>query len=388
VNWVADELRSLLDETEAAIRRFIIVGQPELTALALFVAHTWAIGAAEFTPYVWVSSAEKRSGKTNLLTVVAVLVRDPLPTVNISEAALFRTLDARPVTLILDEIDTIFTEKPSDTTEGLRGILNAGHRRGAQVQRCVGIGSATEVRGFNVFGAKLLAGIGSHVPETTSDRCIRIRMHRKTPADQVEKCRARAVDQVCLPLRDRWQSIADELEELLRDAVPVMPPELDDRAADIWEALVAIADAAGGAWPETARAATIGLATGDGREDTSVGVQLLAGIRAVLGAAPGVWTIDLLRGLAADLESPFATWVKDGSPESWAPRKLANLLKEFGVKSKTVWIGSESAKGYHAADLRPVFARYLPAEPPGESGSVDGQARGDQIGRASCRERV
>src|SRR5262249_53066356 len=152
---------------------------------------------------------------------------------------LFRKLDAETVTLILDEIDTVFTEKPSESTEGLRAILNAGHRRGTQVQRCVGVGTSQTVRGFDVFGAKLLAGIGSHVPETTSDRCIRIRMHRKTPADHVERCRARAVDRVCLPLHERWESIASDAEALVLDAEPAMPPELDDRAADIWEPLVA-----------------------------------------------------------------------------------------------------------------------------------------------------
>jgi len=34
----------------------------------------------------------------------------------------------------------------------------------------------------------------------------------------------------------------------LADAEPVMP--LEDRAADVWEPLIAIADLAGGEWPE------------------------------------------------------------------------------------------------------------------------------------------
>lgn len=52
------------------------------------------------------------------------------------------------------------------------------------------------------------------------------------------------------------------------DQMPV-----EDRAADVWEALVMVADAAGGHWPERAREAAIAFTATD--EKASVGVQLL-----------------------------------------------------------------------------------------------------------------
>ena len=58
-------------------------------------------------------------------------------------------------------------------------------------------------------------------------------------------------------------------------AEPVMPDGVTDRAAEVWEPLVAIADVAGGHWPATARAAAshlVGQAVATG---ISVGTRLL-----------------------------------------------------------------------------------------------------------------
>ena len=56
------------------------------------------------------------------------------------------------------------------------------------------------------------------------------------------------------------------------------PEGLSDRAEDSWEPLLIIAEAAGGRWPERARAATQALST---EEDTtqSRGIDLLGDVR-------------------------------------------------------------------------------------------------------------
>lgn len=354
---MSSELARLLDDTLVAIRRFVVVGDDELDTLALFVGHTWAIEAAEFAPYLWVSSPAKRAGKTTLLGVLSALVREPISAAGISEAALFRLLDEKQITLLLDEIDAIFTEKPSESTEGLRSVLNAGHRRGTPVHRCAGVGAGMFVKAYEVFGAKVLAGIGSHLPDTIQDRSIRIRLERKTERDVVERARGRHIDRACVPVHERWESI--DLSGLM-GVEPEMPDTLDDRAADLWDSLVAVADLAGGDWPIRARDAAVRLSSGEQREDASIGTALLAGIRQELGDASAIFSTDLIVRLATDTESPFATWTTDGAPERWAPRRLAKLLKEFGVKSKTVRVGGETGKGYHLDDLVEVFARYLP----------------------------
>ena len=84
---------------------------------------------------------------------------------------------------------------------------------------------------------------------------------------------------------------------------------LEDRVADTWEPLVAVADLAGGRWPGLARDAAVVLtADQDSEARTSDGIRLLADIRAAfaaLGNPEAVTTKDLLRALNADPEAPI-----------------------------------------------------------------------------------
>jgi hypothetical protein len=74
----------LLEVVVKFVRRYVVLTDAQADAIALWVTHTYAFSAADTTPYVAVTSAEKRSGKTRLLEVLELLVREPLPTANIS----------------------------------------------------------------------------------------------------------------------------------------------------------------------------------------------------------------------------------------------------------------------------------------------------------------
>jgi hypothetical protein len=102
----------LLDDVSVFVRRFVVLSDAQLAAVALWIAHTHAFEAAAATPYIAVTSAMPSSGKTLLLEVSELLVREPLPTANISDAALFRAIGAEITpTLLLDEVDAIFGPK-------------------------------------------------------------------------------------------------------------------------------------------------------------------------------------------------------------------------------------------------------------------------------------
>src|SRR5262245_65864349 len=58
------------------------------------------------------------------------------------------------------------------------------------------------------------------------------------------------------PFRERW---ANDNIDLLCDADPATPDVLNDREADCWRPLLAIADRAGGEWPHLARSAAVSL---------------------------------------------------------------------------------------------------------------------------------
>ena len=128
------ETAKLLDALGAFVRRFVVLSEAQAAAIALWIAHTHAFEAAETTPYLAVTSGMKRSGKTRLLEVAELLVREPLPTANISDAALFRAIGAKEPTLLMDEVDAIFGPKARDR-EDLRALLNSGYRRGVVVYR-------------------------------------------------------------------------------------------------------------------------------------------------------------------------------------------------------------------------------------------------------------
>ena len=62
------------------------------------------------------------------------------------------------------------------------------------------------------------------------------------------------------------------------------PDGLHDRARDHWAILFAIADLAGGGWPEVAREAALSL-SGDGGDEMTSGSMLLRDVRVILDEA-------------------------------------------------------------------------------------------------------
>src|SRR5215471_6503771 len=297
----------LLDDVVAFLRRFVVLSEPQADAVVLWIAHTHAIAAAETTPYLAITSAEKRSGKTRLLEVLELVVHEPLSTANISEAALFRSVGKdEPPTLLFDEVDAIFKARER---EDLRGLLNAGYRRGAVVRR-VGGRNMTELQCFEVFCAKAFAGIGNCLPDTILDRSIPMVLQRKTRDEPVERFRRRDVASVGATLNDRLADWLEPQRDYLSTLRPRLPNELDDRAQDMWEPLLAVAELVGDEWPQRAFQAALHLSGNGAREDDSLTALLLKDIFVVFEAdeADAYKTADLLENLHAIEESPWGEW--------------------------------------------------------------------------------
>jgi len=352
---VGEDVGELLDAHVAVVRRYVVMTPAQADAVALWVLHTHALEAAETTPYMAVTSAEKRSGKSRLLEVLVLLVSRPLPTANVSDAALFRSVADGPPTLLFDEVDAIFGPKARDR-EDLRSLLNAGYRRGAEVLRCVGDGSKQRVERFPVFCAKALAGIGE-LPDTVADRSLPIRLQRRAPDEQVERFRRREAEPEAAALRERAELFAAAVLPALADARPDLPDELDDRGQDVVEPLLAIADLAGGEWPERARRALVELRADRQLEDDSPRVRLLADARHVFAERSRLSSAELLEGLAALDEAPWADWYG----KQLTNRALAKLLKPYGIRSRTVRLDDGSTpKGFVRDQFEGAWKRYLP----------------------------
>jgi hypothetical protein len=354
----------LLGELVRLVRRFVVLSAAQADAWALWVVHTHALDAAEETPYLWITSPEKRSGKTRLLEVSRLVVARPWFTGRVSAAALVRKVDKTRPTLLLDESDAAFNGE-KDYAEVLRGLLNTGHRADGTASLVVGQGAAMDVRDFSTFCPKAIAGIGG-LPDTVADRAIPIRLRRRVKTEKVERFREKREWAETAPLRARLEGWALANMETLRTAAPELPDELTDRAQDGAEPLLAIADLVGADFPMRARGALLELCTGETVEDESLGVRLLRDIRALFDAAEvdRFPSADLVNALGRLEESPWSAFGKGGKPLT--VHGLARLLHRYdGVASGTIRLDDgTTAKGYYRARFEDAWSRYLPISGP------------------------
>jgi putative DNA primase/helicase len=238
----------LLAELSAYYARYVVLPEGAADALALCTEHTYAVDAAQITPRLAVVSPQPRCGKTTLIALLGAATARPLSAANITASALFRAIEAWRPTMLIDEADTFLKDN-----EDLRGVLNAGHYRPtAYVIRSVPVDDSWEPRAFRVWGPVAIALIGS-LPSTLADRSITIKLRRKTKHEQVERLRLDRLGDTAEPLRRRCLRWAQDNLARLGECDPAMPDLLHDRAADNWRPLCAIAEVAGGDWPQRGR---------------------------------------------------------------------------------------------------------------------------------------
>lgn len=349
------ELARYLAEAEAFIARYVAFpSEHEPVAVALWVAHAHLVDRFETSPLLAVTSAEMRSGKTRLLDCLELLVPVPFRVVVPSEAVIYTVLSQRPrPTLLLDEADAIFGPRTAERYEGLRAILNSGNRQGSPVLRVKLEGRRREVEKFDVFGPKAIAAIGA-LPTTVADRSIPIRMKRRAPGETIAKFRSRTA-------RGEAQAIGpldpESVGTLGTDGT--VPETLNDRAADSWEPLLAIADAAGGQWPARARLAAVALSS-DEEAPASTGMRLLEDIRDAFTGVDHLTTTDLLNRLHEMDDAPWGEWF--GKPLT--ARGLAKLLEPYRVLPVKRRLGNGQQRGYFRVDLLDAWTRYAPPSAP------------------------
>lgn len=358
---------ALLNELAWRASKHVVLPDHAADTIALWITHSWTHDSASISPVLAVESATKRSGKTTLLTYLGFVVARPLPSANVTAPVVFRSVEKWRPCLLVDEADTFL----SDNDE-LRGVLNSGHNRTtAKVLRTVG--DEHEPMVFSTWSPKVIALIGE-LPDTLRDRALVVVLKRKLPGEQVQPLRVDAGDSF-LPLRRqlaRWS--ADRLPDL-RNFEPAIPAGLNDRAADNWRHLIAIADLAGGNWPERARKAALAI-SGGADDDGSVACILLADIRDVFTAVATdrLSSADLVARLVEREDRPWVEW-RGGKPMT--VRQLARQLDPFSIAPGTIRVGNATPKGYRLKQFEDAFSRYLGgSEPqhrhkPQESGSFE-----------------
>jgi hypothetical protein len=293
--------------------------------VTLWAAHTHAFQAFDVTPRLALLGEESRCGKTRVMDLLNSLVARPEFLADLTGPTLFTMIADEP-TILVDETDEFFGRGGKGGNRQVRTILNVGYRRGARVPRM----NKGAVEKHPVYAPAAFAGIGK-LPETLQSRCVVIPMRRRREGEACDRYIPRYHAPLGLAVGAALGSWTASVGAELATAEPELPDGVEDRAAELWWTLLAVADAAGSDWPARAREACVALVRGDsaGEDTQPPAVQLLADMAAVWPVgADRMPTAVLVPALLALQGSP---WAGMWTPMT-APREIAALLEPRGIK--------------------------------------------------------
>jgi putative DNA primase/helicase len=182
-------------------------------------------------------------------------------------------------------------------------------------------------------------------------------MKRKTKTEKIDSLRKTPVKDFEL-LRGRLLRWAEDNKAKIATADPKPPATLNDRAADNWFPLLAIAQCAGQTWVDLALKAIVALNADD--DDDSLITVLLTSLENLFKKSNQP-PIDFLPtpNILADLNSQReAPWADFRNRQGLSQQRLRSLLVPFGVRSSQQTSG-QRLRGYYLKDLQPIFDRYL-----------------------------
>ena len=258
-----DELLDLLRQWIGTYARF--PSPAALDAVVLWAAHSHMRdekGTLVFraTPRLYLLSSEPGSGKSKVLELLNMLCPATYGlTLEPTPAGLMHTIGSEHATVFIDEGDVMFGA--GQRKSAVRAIINGGYERHGTMLH----GKGSKATRVPVFGALALAGLDV-LEKATGDtltallsRGVRIRMQKAGKEDRPAKV-TRVTEGQGEKIKKWLEAWASQVLNSIKDYQPEMPEEVDGRPEQIWEPLVAIGDAAGGEWPERARAACVELA--------------------------------------------------------------------------------------------------------------------------------
>ncbi len=346
---------AMLHNLRCFYARHLVLPKGGASAMALWTLHCHCFEAFHFTPRLQFKSVTKGSGKSTAIELLGYVAPRPLETETITQAFLYRAIEMARPTVLMDEADTYLRDD-----EDLRGMVNAGVKPGATAGRCVG--DNQEPRVFSCHAPIALAGIGS-LPGTIEDRSIKVMMKRRLRGETI-----RPIEDITRRLGERLRRKAarwtkDHAAEL-RAIRPDMKP-LINRAADRWRALYAIAEIAGGDWPEVARNAMQAIASADDDDADSLGERLLADIKTIFDAACPVTelpTSDIVDRLVSMDNRPWPEMGRSRKPLTTT--RFTQMVGRFGVQRRRAYdpaTQKAGAWGFRLIDFDEAFRRYLDA---------------------------
>jgi hypothetical protein len=344
------ELATILSAISSVLTRHLSLPKAAADAIALWILGAHTLSVAEFSARLAFVSPLPECGKTTALRLCIALVPNPLPCSNITAAVIYRILAKdRNRTLVLDEADTYMDEQSQ-----LKGILNSGHQRtAAQVGRCdQSRYGRFDPKVYPTFCPIIYARIGEPHPALLT-RSIVIRMQRAKSTESIAKIKHGDIDAL-EDIRKRISAKSSAWATKLKLAEPDIPKGLENRSADNWRHMLAIADLAGDGWPTLARDAARLLSP---KTDVEEGEELLIRMKRVFDRGPD----DKLS--SADICRRLNELADEGDPAFMTQKRLARGLKPFGIFPKGIRVGDQTPKGYERSQFQDAWSRYLKPEP-------------------------
>jgi len=127
---------NVLDLLLRLIEKHIVITDEERIAVALWILHTYLFNRYTHTPRLALLSPVNGCGKTTLLRLLELLVRDGTSSANATPAVIYHELARSPyLTWLVDEADNLDLLRHANGV--MRSVLNMGHARGASVRRMV-----------------------------------------------------------------------------------------------------------------------------------------------------------------------------------------------------------------------------------------------------------
>ncbi|WP_426525624.1 DUF3631 domain-containing protein [Bradyrhizobium sp. McL0615] len=331
--------------------------EQEYTVVALWAIHTHVFSHFMVTPRLTLRSPVAGCGKTQLIDVLMYLAARADKFDSITPSTIFRLIDSRHPTLLIDEADNLDIQR----NHRLHALFNSGHRHGGQFALVERRNGHNKVTYFSTFAPLLMAlpDASGGLPRTLNSRCITLMMKRSGGRRELKRMDPRRRDAA---LEAAYGQILLWRNDVELDSDPVMPEGIDNRLADNWRPLLSIADNLG--WGEEARKALAEFARQ--YQDADVSIQLLEGIRKVFGTTDRMSSQTLLEAL---IELDDADWSEfrgvrgDQSPHTLKAGEMALLLRNFGIRSRSIWPAnrtpaSKSSKGYLRQHFEEAWRRY------------------------------
>lgn len=163
-------IREIFGKVRAQVRRLIEMPDPASTLFALWIIGTYVHDAFEAFPYLWFNGSPG-TGKTRCLELAAAVCYHADMNMDVSNAYLFRKVDAHKCTICYDEAENLFITSDGDNRERI-SLFNGGYRAGGYVSRVEKDSKDNYVvRKFRSFSPKALASVHP-LEETLQTRCI------------------------------------------------------------------------------------------------------------------------------------------------------------------------------------------------------------------------